>query len=121
MAKTTSSGTSISANQRESIHYNGDPTELNPLKSAELNGNDSEVMNPALLSVKLNVDASDAVTALKSIQREARKAAAALRELESVQSRTYGFNRVEINPLASAWTTEEVEQVIKTMKGGQGR
>lgn len=121
MAKFTSSGTTISADQRESIHYNGNPAELNPLKSAELNGNDPEVTNPALLSVKLNVDASDAIAALKSIQREARKAAAALRELESVQSRTYGINRVEINPLASAWTTEEIEQVIKTMKGGRRR
>jgi hypothetical protein len=36
------------------------------------------------LTVKLDVDASDAITALKAIQREARKATQALRELEAV-------------------------------------
>jgi hypothetical protein len=36
------------------------------------------------LTVRLDVDASDAITALKAIQREARKATQALRELEAV-------------------------------------
>ena len=39
------------------------------------------------LTVKLDVDASDAITALKAIQREARKATQALREFESEASR----------------------------------
>lgn len=91
MAKLTSSGTTISADQRESIHYNGNP--------AELNGNDPEVMNPGLLTVKLDIDASDAVTALKSIQREARKAAAALRELESAVNESSDIaNELGVSP-----------------------
>jgi hypothetical protein len=39
------------------------------------------------LTVKLDVDASDAIRALKALQREARKATQALRELESEASR----------------------------------
>ncbi|MGM7680964.1 hypothetical protein ACSVDA_02300 [Cytobacillus sp. Hm23] len=35
------------------------------------------------LSVKLNVDVSEAITGLKAIQREARKVTQALRELEA--------------------------------------
>ena len=37
------------------------------------------------LHVKVNVDVSEALTGLKAIQREARDAAKALRELEEVQ------------------------------------
>jgi hypothetical protein len=39
------------------------------------------------LTVKLDVDASDAIRALKALQREARKATQALREFESEASR----------------------------------
>ena len=37
------------------------------------------------LSIKVNVDVSEALTGLKAIQREAREATKALRELESAQ------------------------------------
>jgi len=36
------------------------------------------------LTLKINVDISEALTALKAIQREAKKAVQALRELEAV-------------------------------------
>ena len=39
------------------------------------------------LSLKVNVDASDALTGLKAIQREAKKATAALKELEEQQKK----------------------------------
>jgi phage-related minor tail protein len=38
------------------------------------------------LSIKVNVDVSEALTGLKAIQREAKKATQALRELEAVIS-----------------------------------
>lgn len=37
------------------------------------------------LSVRINVDVSEALTGLKAIQREAKKATQALRELEAAQ------------------------------------
>lgn len=40
------------------------------------------------LSIKVNVDVSEAITGLKAIQREARDAAKALRELEEAQRTT---------------------------------
>lgn len=40
---------------------------------------------PCELSVKINVDIAEALTGLKAIQREAKKAAQALRELEAAE------------------------------------
>ena len=37
------------------------------------------------LTVKVNVDVAEAITGLKALQREAKKATAALRELEAAQ------------------------------------
>ncbi|AHM66872.1 hypothetical protein PPSQR21_032330 [Paenibacillus polymyxa SQR-21] len=39
------------------------------------------------ISARINVDVSEALTGLKAIQREAKKAAQALRELEATQRR----------------------------------
>ena len=47
----------------------------------------------AKLRVKLDVDISDALTGLKSLQREARKATKALRELEEAQ-KGYDWRKV---------------------------
>lgn len=44
------------------------------------------------VTVKVDVDVSEALTALKAVQREARKAAQALRELETTLSRKGGGN-----------------------------
>jgi hypothetical protein len=41
------------------------------------------------LTVKLDVDASDAIRALKALQREARKATQALRELEAITTKLH--------------------------------
>lgn len=42
--------------------------------------------NKNVREVTLNIDASEAIRSLKAIQREARKATAALRELEAAQA-----------------------------------
>ncbi|WP_187386123.1 hypothetical protein [Paenibacillus tuaregi] len=41
--------------------------------------------NTGELGVKVNVDITDAIRGLKAVQREAKKAAQALRELETAQ------------------------------------
>ena len=42
------------------------------------------------INVKINVDVSEALTGLKAVQREAKKATQALRELESQMKRVNG-------------------------------
>ena len=48
------------------------------------------------LTVKLDVDASDAIRALKALQREARKATQALRELEAVVAELKTLHKGEV-------------------------
>jgi hypothetical protein len=57
------------------------------------------------LTVKLDIDASDAITALKAIQREARKATQALRGLEAVATLHAG---------AVVLTKEQAEKIAST-------
>lgn len=49
------------------------------------------------LSIKVNVDVSEALTGLKAIQREARDAAKALRELEEAQKRSQALPTTRID------------------------
>jgi len=46
------------------------------------------------LTVKVNVDVSEALTGLKAVQREAREATKALRELEEAQNRSRVFTNI---------------------------
>jgi len=63
------------------------------------------------LSIKVNVDISEALTGLKALQREAKKATQALRELEEAQNgvpehvKNYGKHdrTYSTNSTAQAW------------------
>lgn len=57
--------------------------------------------NIAEMSVKVNVDVSEAIRGLKAIQREAKKASQFLRELETEIARRYGGLRdsENVNPV----------------------
>lgn len=46
------------------------------------------------LTIKIDVDISDALTGLKAIQREAKKATQALRELEEVSNKAIKYTRI---------------------------
>lgn len=68
----------MAENKREVINHkvvDGEPTEIYVGKPR----------NVGDLTVKLDLDASDAIKALKAVQREAREATKALRELEAAQ------------------------------------
>jgi len=90
--------------------------ESNPLVHSELNGNDAEVMNPNLIelaeaakdigestlegakaigevSVKISVDVTEALTGLKAVQREAKKATQALAALRETDRLAEFFMR----------------------------
>ncbi|WP_102271293.1 hypothetical protein [Cytobacillus massiliigabonensis] len=57
----------------------------------------AEKNNSRELSIKLDVDVSEALTGLKAVQREAKKATQALRELEAAQQK---FNQpITVAPL----------------------
>jgi hypothetical protein len=64
------------------------------------------------LTVKLDVDASDAITALKAIQREARKATQALRELEA--------KTAELQRDSVVLTKEQAELLTRTAEMHKG-
>ncbi|MEK3887271.1 hypothetical protein [Bacillus sp. FSL K6-3431] len=49
------------------------------------------------LTVKVNVDVSEALVGLKSLQREAREATKVLRELEAAQSETQGDGEITLS------------------------
>jgi hypothetical protein len=65
------------------------------------------------LTVKLDVDASDAITALKAIQREARSAAKALRELESEAAELSGSEIAELFAKDEVVTREQLRKLIE--------
>jgi hypothetical protein len=63
-----------------------------------------ETNNVNNLTVKLDIDASDAITALKALQREARKATQALRELEA-----------EVKKLPPTQADTDIEKIAKEL------
>jgi DNA-directed RNA polymerase subunit L len=65
------------------------------------------------LTVKLDVDASDAITALKAIQREARKATQALRELESEAAELSGSEIAQLFGKGEVITREQLRKLIE--------
>ncbi|SET42109.1 hypothetical protein SAMN05216389_1117 [Oceanobacillus limi] len=88
-------------------------------------GNESNVGN---ISIKVDVDCSDALTGLKAIQREAKKATQTLRELEAERDRQdeeFGklfdahqnlaqqHDDLTVKPLSNATTEELTEELAK--------
>jgi hypothetical protein len=65
------------------------------------------------LTVKLDVDASDAITALKALQREARKATKALRELESEAEELNGSEIAKLFARGEVITREQLRKLIE--------
>lgn len=61
------------------------------------------------LTVKVNVDVSDALRGLKAVQREAKKAAQAMKELENVKRSASIFN-ISVN------STENPEKIAEAIK-----
>ena len=67
------------------------------------------------LTVKLDVDASDAIRALKALQREARKATQALRELESEVAKAKTSNITVNIPNITIKDEADVEKIAKEL------
>jgi phage-related minor tail protein len=67
------------------------------------------------LTVKLDVDASDAIRALKAIQREARKATQALRELEADVAKAKTTNITVNIPNITVKDEADVEKIAREL------
>jgi phage-related minor tail protein len=65
------------------------------------------------LTVKVDIDASDAIRALKALQREARKATQALRELESEAEELSGSEIAELFAKGEVVTREQLRKLIE--------
>lgn len=81
----------MAENKRESIEGKLKPVAWNPF---EYSGGDNEVRQSESngkpvgdISLKIDVDVSEALTGLKAVQREAKEATKALRELEAERTR----------------------------------
>lgn len=66
------------------------------------------------LSIKVNVDVSEALVGLKAIQREAREATKALRELENAQE-AYDWRKVACDNITRAIKDAEEEAQRNTV------
>ncbi|WP_416045890.1 hypothetical protein [Priestia megaterium] len=76
--------------------------------------------NQSRVSININVEVSEALTGLKAIQREAKKATQALRELEEAQQ-NYNIT-ININEPDTVNTKEFAEKLSSMIrKGGAGR
>lgn len=62
------------------------------------------------LSVKLDVDVSEALTGLKAIQREAKKATQAIKEFATVLDN----NEELVTPILSAFSNDDLIEALKT-------
>lgn len=73
------------------------------------------------ITVKLNVDASDALTALKALQREVRKATQALKSAEQANSirieRVGNYAVTEIKRDLSAYSTKDLTDELARRTG----
>jgi len=76
--------------------------------------------NQSRVSININVEVSEALTGLKAIQREAKKATQALRELEETQQ-NYNIT-ININEPDTVDTKELADKISSMIrKGGVGR
>lgn len=69
------------------------------------------------ITVKVDVDISEALTGLKALQREAKKAAKELRELEEAPQ----FNLANIIANSLPISTEDAEKVVEAIMQGRHR
>lgn len=69
------------------------------------------------ITVKVDVDISEALTGLKALQREAKKATQALRELEEAPQ----FNLANIIANSLPISTEDAEKVVEAIMQGRHR
>lgn len=66
-----------------------------------------DMRKTSALSVKVNIDVSEALTGLKAVQREAKKVAQAMRELES-----------GVNDISDSYLSDEKEALSKLVSYG---
>ncbi|EGI2114784.1 hypothetical protein FH832_002847 [Listeria monocytogenes] len=75
--------------------------------------------NQSRVSININVEVSEALTGLKAIQREAKKATQALRELEEAQQYNITININEPDTVDTKELADKISSMIR--KGGVGR
>jgi len=74
--------------------------------------------NQSRVSININVEVSEALTGLKAIQREAKKATQALRELEEAQQNyNITINIDNIVPREEADVHDIAEKIAKAIRG----
>jgi hypothetical protein len=68
------------------------------------------------LNIKVNVDCSEALKGLKAITREAKKATAALKELEVAQKNQSKNITINISPNTATISAKELEEQLNKLK-----